>query len=255
MPNWCENRLKVLGPASDVARLREKARAVEEQVDDEGRLRQLVSVLSLQELYPCPAPLLDTAAGPDSRAVEVVFGSWTRHVPVGNTTINTRQELIDFIEENNKGFTAYAHRCKKNIDEHGHPTWYTWKISHWGTKWDLCNPQEIGHSTETSKELSYIHEGKEAQADVEYSFETAWAPPSSAFEKISKDFPTLVFELDFYEPGMEFGGSTRFEAGESEGGSEELGELPAGSWARERWEDDKRAWAEEEALYEAEREE
>ena len=67
------------------------------------------------------------------------------------------------------------------------PNWYDWRVEHWGTKWDIdaC--------------LNYDDE-----ECLDYSFESAWSPPTAFLEKVSKDFPLLRFVLKYEEEGCGF---------------------------------------------------
>jgi len=51
------------------------------------------------------------------------------------------------------------------------------------------------------------------QDRLEYYFDTAWSPPSAFVKAASAKFPTLLFELEFEEPGMVFRGSEKFSEG------------------------------------------
>jgi hypothetical protein len=75
--------------------------------------------------------------------------------------------------------------------------WYDWNITNWGTKWDI----EAG-----ADRISPSH--------AHFGFNSAWAPPIDAFDKISKMFPKLSFELTYDEPGMCFEGDILWKKGE-----------------------------------------
>lgn len=72
--------------------------------------------------------------------------------------------------------------------------WYTWNISHWGTKWDISNVEII--------------------SDDEYSdirclcmrFDTAWSPPEGIFDRLQIDYPDLDFSLFYREDGVQLAG-------------------------------------------------
>lgn len=85
---------------------------------------------------------------------------------------------------------------KANFEKYGHADWYSWRISNWGTKWkedDLYVGQE------------YTVIGD--RATIAFNFNTAWSPPIEAFDKISNDWPNLLFCLYYEEPGMGFCGN------------------------------------------------
>ncbi len=67
------------------------------------------------------------------------------------------------------------------------PNWYDWRCEHWGTKWDI------------NGYLEYDEEDI-----LEYSFDSAWSPPTGFIEKVSKDFPLLRFRLKYEEEGNGF---------------------------------------------------
>ena len=69
------------------------------------------------------------------------------------------------------------------------PNWYDWRCEHWGTKWDINGYLEY-----------------EEEDMIEYSFDSAWSPPTGFIKKISKDFPLLRFRLKYEEEGNGFMG-------------------------------------------------
>jgi len=79
----------------------------------------------------------------------------------------------------------------RNLETFGYGNWYDYCVGEWGTKWD-CGEQGA----------SDIHpEGKMLHT----SFDTAWAPPVNAYEKLV-DMGFRV-EAMYYEPGMGYAGS------------------------------------------------
>ena len=83
-----------------------------------------------------------------------------------------------------------AHEAQQaaNIAKYGYKDWYDWNVANWGTKWDfsLENVDRVDEHT------------------VKAAFDTAWAPPTGAYEKLC----ALGFEIEayYYEPGMAFVG-------------------------------------------------
>ena len=69
-------------------------------------------------------------------------------------------------------------------------SWYSWRIENWGTKWDAG----------------------EAYGDIDgdtlsLSFDTAWGPPTTAYDTYTTENDDMHIEADYYEPGMGFVGS------------------------------------------------
>lgn len=85
----------------------------------------------------------------------------------------------------------------RNKEKYGYASWYDWRISKWGTKWPESELR-IG------QEYTINSDGT---ATIAFNFDTAWGPPIEAFNKISKDYPNLLFCLYYEEPGMCFCGN------------------------------------------------
>ena len=83
--------------------------------------------------------------------------------------------------------------------------WYDWNVRNWGTKWDVANVDEDEYP---ETELMTDEETK-----LQYSFNTAWAPPIPAINKLSKQYPSLKINLD-YEEETGWGGEIEFTDGE-----------------------------------------
>jgi hypothetical protein len=79
----------------------------------------------------------------------------------------------------------------RNVEELGYGNWYDYCVSEWGTKWD-CGEQGA----------SDIHPGGKM---LHTFFDTAWAPPVAAYEKLE----ALGFGVEamYYEPGMGYAGA------------------------------------------------
>ena len=77
---------------------------------------------------------------------------------------------------------------KSNLEKYGYKTWYDYCVNEWGTKWDVqSDTVEVRNPN-----------------CLEASFDSAWAPPIAAYEKLMD----LGFEVTawYYEPGMAFVG-------------------------------------------------
>ena len=90
--------------------------------------------------------------------------------------------------------------------------WYMWNVNNWGTKWDLCDV--------------YIDNDAE-QDSVEFSFNTAWAPPVEAFHTWAFNDGRVQFELEYWEPGCGFVGVTTFDGEYLDTDDVDLGSDPA----------------------------
>ena len=79
-----------------------------------------------------------------------------------------------------KNTTAPSKYPSKHLKEkYGADNWYDWSIKNWGCKWDASE--------------SEFNPG----GDIDVTFETPWGPPIQFLEKLSLEFPSLDFELQF----------------------------------------------------------
>ena len=79
----------------------------------------------------------------------------------------------------------------RNIEKYGYGNWYDYCVNEWGTKWDVGGDGQEVDITEDGTMLTTY-------------FDSAWAPPTNAFEKL-QDMGFGV-EAMYYEPGMAFAG-------------------------------------------------
>ena len=80
-------------------------------------------------------------------------------------------------------------RSAENLETHGYANWYDYCVNEWGTKWDVG-----GDGIEPSID------GKTLTA----SFDSAWAPPCAAYEKLlGLGFTVRAY---YYEGGMCYAG-------------------------------------------------
>jgi len=75
--------------------------------------------------------------------------------------------------------------------------WYNWRVSNWGTKWDISD-----------EGLEFIDNG-DGTASIDGWFDSAWAPPIEAYNTFLDDMDNCSLEASYYEPGMDFGGFYR----------------------------------------------
>ena len=91
-----------------------------------------------------------------------------------------------FVSEDEQA--AHEAQQARNTELYGARDWYDWNVNNWGTKWDFAleNVERVDANTVTA------------------AFDTAWAPPTGAYEKLV----AMGFEIEamYYEPGMCFVG-------------------------------------------------
>jgi len=85
---------------------------------------------------------------------------------------------------------ALEAQTELNRKTHGYGNWYDFCVAEWGTKWDVGG--DDGHTVEQDAN------------GVVFNFDSAWAPPLAAYEKLmDMGFEILAY---YYEPGMAFAG-------------------------------------------------
>jgi hypothetical protein len=82
--------------------------------------------------------------------------------------------------------------------------WYDWNVRNWGTKWDVANTDD-----ESYPETELL---EDEDMRLQYSFNTAWAPPTPVIKLLSEQYPTMNITLD-YEEETGWGGETEFTNG------------------------------------------
>ena len=91
-------------------------------------------------------------------------------------------------------YTKQRDHSKDVYDSSG-DDWYSWNNRNWGTKWDVSVSDDNEHPN------TYM-EGPTPNGDnlvVYYNFETAWSRPLPALEKLSLQYPDLLFTLSYEE--------------------------------------------------------
>jgi hypothetical protein len=84
---------------------------------------------------------------------------------------------------------ALEEKEKTNLEKYGYANWYDYCVNEWGTKWDI----------EPYEPVTIQEDGR-----LTMSFDSAWSPPTQAYEKLLD----LGFSLRayYYESGMGFCG-------------------------------------------------
>lgn len=72
--------------------------------------------------------------------------------------------------------------------------WYSWNITNWGTKWDV-----------TTEELELI-DNEDGTASIAGGFDSAWGPPTQAYETFCNTMENCDIQASYHEPGMDFAG-------------------------------------------------
>lgn len=183
MPNWCLNRVEVSGAPEAVEKFKAAVR--------DGEV-----LFSFNKIVPMP-PALDIENSSYGKVGYVaLYGDYKRileeyeWIPQEVRSRGSREALVAFLCAENPRYLSMGDQYKANIDHYGFPTWYEWRLCHWGTKWDLDETTEV----------------EEGDGWVCYTFHTAWDPPVSICEALRAQFPDLDICWFYDEPGMQVAG-------------------------------------------------
>jgi hypothetical protein len=179
MPNWCMNKLNISGPEKDIHLFKTKANGPVQSYNNymprNGGEWPIHDDVRLKALS-------ESLPEPGESSVLSFHALYpvpddVRRFPYDDTRAKEVGERVGCVR-------AYGG--------------YNWESQHWGCKWGASEP-DLQHEEDTF---------------LSYSFDTPWAPPFSFLEKVSGDWPTLSFEVEYEEPGMGFAGKSVFCNGE-----------------------------------------
>ena len=187
MPNWCENDLTIIGPATQVNRLLEFIAGEDESGEK--------TAFDFNKLIPYP----EEYAAADRRYRE--WDGKRRKIfdeGLGYAHPETQRKLNALLEEyrvqRDDGLTIQT--VMDGYNNGG----YEWCRANWGTKWNACHVSLEERDQDSEKAV--LH------------FETAWQPPEPVIVKLVGMFPELEFYHEYFERGMAFCGSAFYTKGE-----------------------------------------
>lgn len=189
MPNWVFNHLSVSGDEDSIARLKERvgkpfsiqSESMEWDEEKKEWSRDLVTITYDNPVFS--------------------FHNIYNHHDMGITDEDyAKQPARSEKSTNDPDWWADTERIRV-IDK----SWYSWNITHWGTKWDVAvsNDAKYADTEITEEEKDFIA----------FRFQTAWSPPVPAIAKLAELFPTLEIQLS-YEEEQGWGGEILFKGEE-----------------------------------------
>ena len=99
------------------------------------------------------------------------------------------QALIDTVA----GHPTDEVKDADNQAKYGYANWYSFRVNEWGTKWD------VGYDSDYEN-----HPRRDGENTVFLYFDSAWSPPTSAYEKLVD--MGFIIDAYYYEGGMGFYG-------------------------------------------------
>lgn len=123
----------------------------------------------LETQYPMPDRLKGVSTG----------GCW-----IDGVYVNAWRDI------DGKSVAVSDEELQQNIYEYGAKDWYAWANMYWGTKWGDYD-HAIPTLTNTSLQLHFC---------------SAWSPISKGLIEVSKRWPSLTFNLHYFEGGAGYKG-------------------------------------------------
>jgi hypothetical protein len=167
MPNWCFNGLTVEGNPASVKQMMEQLNRPFEQMHDSWDIKT-----NTQE----------------------------KKVTVYSNPVFAFHNIYSYIDHGvtQDEYLAQPPRNKEQsfADWFKHETndWYNFNQREWGVKWDVAVSDEDQYPDTTMED----EENGENHV-VYYKFNTPWSRPLPALERLSKQYPTLLFTLEYEE--------------------------------------------------------
>lgn len=185
MPNWCDNRIEFSGPARTIMKIIKKAKGPHAQYNDIPYKAKWGGFedIRLKALFAHPAE----SNGPI-------------HDFCFHSLLPIPAEYRRFPYDD-----ARAGQARALVGAKGDCGGYSKQTELWGVKWDIEATPEITHK--------WAEDGKEYMAFV-VSCHTAWSPPESFAENVSRLYPDINVEIKYEESGMNFAGVTTYKNGE-----------------------------------------
>ena len=118
--------------------------------------------------------------------------------------VDEKQEtegLLQFMypmPEGLKNTTADMTEDKEMIKKYGYSDWYGWATNEWGTKWEVSEFYGV--------DRQYLTETSEGESTISFAFDSAWAPPTGAYENFIANNEDCSLRATYYEPGCDFMG-------------------------------------------------
>ena len=180
MPNFCENELRVSGNSAEVEKFKEfckgKVDFYGEPLEKDAEER----ILDFNNFVPYPKKFID-------------MDKYSKEIAELRTKLEAGQKLSQ--DEQDKLVMAGLDGKDKGGDGYNNGG-YNWCICNWGTKWNACHIDNGWIEEKNSKK----------NKQVLLYFDTAWNSPNPVIAGMTLMFPTLNFNLKYWESGGGFRG-------------------------------------------------
>jgi hypothetical protein len=219
MPNHVTNRVTVTGDAAEIQRFYDKAITIIEEGYNAGE-----KSFDFNAFIPMPEEIRDTQSssvrdmglallGYETRNLERMmvgdFGSVRKSSKraemyrmlgqpwAAKQGLHTPEQMEAHIRKEHPKAEELGRKAVVCLEKYGSMDWYDWAVDNWGTKWN-----------------SYSYgEDRLGGGCWEFKFDTAWSTPDPIFDALFQEFPTLRFEIAYFDEGWNFAGTLVKKAG------------------------------------------
>ena len=94
----------------------------------------------------------------------------------------------------------------KELVEDRSQAWWDWRVTHWGTKWEVYDVDSWGS-------IEYEEDEEHGEYSVSFPFSTAWSPPIEWYDYVTANYPAISIDANYEEFGCCFAGEYRSEYG------------------------------------------
>ena len=174
MPNWCFNYLTIEGNEQDIAKVKAQLNQPFTKTHDQWNM--------------------------ETGQMELTETTYSNPVFAFHNIYNHKQAGIsdeDYMKQPDHTLPIAEAMMFKGTH------WYDFNVREWGTKWD------VGVRDGEDYAETELHTEDDWSTSLGYRFNTAWSPPEPAIEKLSAQYPELVFTLS-YEEETGWGGEVVF---------------------------------------------
>ena len=180
MPNHVSTNFRITGPTAEVKRFINDANGND-------------CLLNLDSLLPMPSELRMTSSPVNIMTQAEIDKQWADWRAETNPISKDRPFGLGMTQE-----TSDSYKTKYGFDN-----WYDWAIVNWGSKWGVYDEGEWN--------ITEVEDDGLTSAGI--SYQTAWSPVTIAWEKISKNYPTLEFWHAYADEGGNFVGNQLIQNG------------------------------------------
>jgi hypothetical protein len=190
MPNWYKTFVTAEGSETDLARIM-TTHIVPSEIEGEELMFDLNTIVPMPEilkgsesssevrysLYLLGRQDIDTCSFGKLDSEQMMTYSWVQEAGV-----KTEDELKELLRKRHPYSIEKAKHAIACYEATGHVDWHSWSLANWGTKWNTFR----------------LHLEK-LDGELDFSFETAWAPPEPVLHKLREMYPSVEFKFEGYD--------------------------------------------------------